>query len=157
MFLGREHEEQVIRDLVTGVSGRGGALIVVGDPGIGKSTLAGLGRQFAMQQGLMVLAATGVPAESRLPFAGLHQLLRPLADDIDVLPGQLRDAIGSAFGKGSGNAPDRFLVAMAVTNLLAAAAARQPLLVLADDVHWLDAPSCNVLTFLARRVDSMPV
>jgi DNA-binding CsgD family transcriptional regulator len=157
MFLGREHEERVICDLVAGAFGRGGALIVVGDPGIGKSTLAGLGRQFAVRQGLMVLAATGVPAESRLPFAGLHQLLRPLADDIDVLPGQLRDAIGSAFGKGGSSEPDRFLVAMAVTDLLAAAAARQPLLVLADDVHWLDAPSCDVLTFLARRVDSMPV
>ena len=72
MFLGREREKRVIRDLVAGIAQRGGALVVIGDPGIGKSTLADLARQFAIRQGLTVLATTGVPAESRLPYAGLH-------------------------------------------------------------------------------------
>ena len=157
MFLGREREKRMIRDLVAGASQRGGALVVIGDPGIGKSTLAGLARQFAIRQGFTVLATTGVPAESRLPYAGLHQLLRPLRDGIDDLPRPQRDALLSAFGQHTDRVPDRFLVALAVTDLLTAAAARQPLLVLADDAHWIDPPSCDVLAFLGRRVDSAPV
>jgi len=157
MFLGRERERRVIRDLVAGGPERGGALIVIGDPGIGKSTLAGLARRFAVRQGLTVLATTGVPAESRLPYAGLHQLLRPLRVGIDDLPGPQRDALLSAFGQGADPGPDRFLVALAVTDLLTAAAAGRPLLVLADDAHWIDPPSCDVLAFLGRRIDSAPI
>ena len=157
MFLGRERERRVIRDLVAGVPQRGGALVVIGDPGIGKSTLAGLARRFAVRQGLTVLVTTGVPAESRLPYAGLHQLLRPLRDGIDDLPGPQRDALLSAFGQGADPGPDRFLVALAVTELLTAAAAGRPLLVLADDAHWIDPPSCDVLAFLGRRIDGAPI
>lgn len=153
MLLGRDHEQQVIKNLVH----NGGALVLVGDPGIGKSTLAGIARRFAVAQDMKVLAATGVSAESRLPYAGLHQLLRPLRDDIDDLPGPQRGAILSAFGKDTDHVPDRFLVAMAVTDLLTTAAGRQPLLVLADDAHWLDAPTCDVLAFLGRRIDGEPV
>ncbi len=157
MFLGRERERRVIRDLVAGAPQRGGALVVIGDPGIGKSTLAGLARRFAIRQGLTVLATTGVPAESRLPYAGLHQLLRPLRAGIGDLDGPQRDALLSAFGQGADPVPDRFLVALAVTDLLTAAAAGRPLLVLADDAHWIDPPSCDVLAFLGRRVDSAPI
>ena len=157
MFLGREREKRVIRDLVAGVPPRGGALVVIGDPGIGKSALAGLARRFAIRQGFTVLATTGVPAESRLPYAGLHQLLRPVRDDIGELPVPQRDALLSAFGQGAGPGPDRFLVALAVTDLLTAAAAGRPLLVLADDAHWIDPPSCDVLAFLGRRIDGAPI
>ena len=157
MFLGRDHEERVIGDLLAGVPRRGGALVVIGDPGIGKSTLAGIARRSAVARGLKVLATTGVPAESRLPYAGLHQLLRPLRDDIDHLPGPQRGAIHSAFGRDTDHVPSRFLVAMAVTDLLTTAAARQPLLILADDAHWLDTPTCDVLAFLGRRIDDEPV
>jgi AAA ATPase domain len=157
MFLGREREKRLIRDLVAGAPQRGGALVVIGGPGIGKSTLADFAGRFAVRQGLTVLATTGVPAESRLPYAGLHQLLRPLRDGINDLPRPQRDALLSAFGQGTGHIPDRFLVALAVTDLLTAAAARRPLLVLADDVHWIDPPSCDVLAFLGRRIDSAPI
>lgn len=157
MFLGREHEKRVIRDLVAGVPERGGALVVIGDPGIGKSTLAGRARRLAVRQGFTVLATTGVPAESRLPYAGLHQLLRPLRDGIEDLPRPQRDALRSAFGQGTDRVPDRFLVALAATDLLTAAAAGRPLLVLADDAHWVDPPSCEVLAFLGRRIDSAPI
>jgi len=157
VLLGREHEERKIRDLVAGVPRRGGALVLVGDPGIGKSTLAGLARQFAVREGLTVLSSTGVSAESRLPYAGLHQLLGPLRDGIRELPGSQRDAIMSALGKSAGPVPDRFLVAVAVTDLLTAMAAGRPLLVLADDMHWMDPPTCDVLAFLSRRIDDEPI
>ncbi len=156
MFLGREHEKRVIRDLVAGVPERGGALVVIGDPGIGKSTLAGLARRLAVRQGFTVLATTGVPAESRLPYAGLHQLLRPLRDGIEDLPRPQRDALRSAFGQGTDRVPDRFLVALAATDLLTAAAAGRPLLVLADDAHWVDPPSCEVLAFLGAADRQRP-
>ncbi|WP_225100310.1 LuxR family transcriptional regulator [Streptomyces sp. CoH27] len=157
MFLGRDHEQQVIRELTGGLPARGGALVVIGDPGIGKSQLTELARQTAVQRDLMVINATGVPAESRLPYAGLHQLLRTLREGVDDLPGQQRDAVLAAFGQTTAQAPDRFLVALAVTELLTAAAARQPLVVLVDDAHWIDSPTCDVLSFLARRIDSEPI
>jgi DNA-binding CsgD family transcriptional regulator len=157
MFLEREREKRVIRDLVAGVAQHGGAVVVIGDPGIGKSALAGLARRFAIRQGLEVLATTGAPAESRLPYARLHQLLRPVRDGIGDLPLPQRDALLSAFGQGTGRVPDRFLVALAVTDLLTAAAARQPLFLLADDAHWIDPPSCDVLAFLGRRVASASI
>jgi DNA-binding CsgD family transcriptional regulator len=157
MLLGREHEQRVILELIGGLPEHGAALVVIGDPGIGKSRLAELARQSAIQRDLMVIAATGVPSESRLPYAGLHQLLRTLRDGIDDLHASQRDAILAALGQATGQVPDRFLVALAVTELLTAAAARQPLLVLADDAHWLDQPTCDVLAFLGRRIDSEPI
>jgi DNA-binding CsgD family transcriptional regulator/tetratricopeptide (TPR) repeat protein len=157
MFLGREREERVVKKLIGSIPGHGGALVVIGDPGIGKSTLAGLARQAAIERDLMVLATTGVPTESCLPYAGLHQLLRPLRNGIGELPGPQRDAILAAFGQVTDRVPDPFLVAMAVTELLSAAAARQPLVVLADDAHWLDPPTVDALAFLGRRIDDGPI
>jgi DNA-binding CsgD family transcriptional regulator len=157
-LIGREHEERVIRLLVSGAARRGGAQVVIGDPGIGKSALVDLARDIATERGFAVLAMTGVPAESRLPFAGLDQLLRPLQDRIAELPGPQRDAVLSAFGKSTpggragAEAPGGFLVGIAVTELLIGAASQQPLVVLADDAHWLDPSSCQVLAFLARRI-----
>jgi DNA-binding CsgD family transcriptional regulator len=161
-LIGREHEEQVIRALVTGAARRGGARVLIGDPGIGKSALVGVAREVAVQHGFAVLAMTGVPAESRLPFAGLDQLLRPLHNRIGELPGPQRDALLSALGKaalgrGSEEGHEGFLVGVGVTELLTAAASRQPLIVLADDAHWLDPSSCHVLTFLARRIHDAPI
>jgi DNA-binding CsgD family transcriptional regulator len=157
MLLGREHEQQVILELIGRLPEHGGSLVMIGDPGIGKSRLAEFAGQSAIQRDLMVIAVTGVPAESRLPYAGVHQLLRTLRDGIDDLPGPQREALLAAFGQFGERAPDPFLVSLAVTELLTTAAARQPLVVLADDAHWLDPPSCDALAFLGRRVDSEPI
>ena len=157
MFLGRDHEQEVVRKYIAALPRRGGSVVITGDPGIGKSTLAEFARQAAVQQDVLILTVTGVPAESRLPYAGLHQLLRPVRAGIRDLPGPQADAIRTAFGHSSGHVPDRFLVDLAVTELLASAAARRPLLVLADDAHWLDPPTCDALTFLGRRIDSEPI
>ena len=101
------------------------------------------------------------PRESRprsgLPFAGLHQLLRPVCDAAERLPAPQRQALAAAFGTGDGDQPEPFMIALATLNLLADAAARQPLLLVADDVQWLDPPSRDVLTFLARRLGSDPI
>jgi DNA-binding CsgD family transcriptional regulator len=157
VFLGRDHEQQVVREAIAALPGQGGTMVITGDPGIGKSMLAGFARKEAERRDLLVLTATGVPAESRLPYAGLHQLLRPVRARISDLPGPQADAILAAFGHATRQVPDRFLVDLAVTELLADAAAGQPLLVLADDAHWLDPPTCDALTFLGRRIGGEPI
>ena len=88
-------------------------------------------------------------AESHLPFAGLHQLLRPLLGEVGELPDPQRDALLTAFGMTRAPAPDRFLIALAALDLLAGAAARASLLLITDDAQWLDRSTGDVLAFVA--------
>src|SRR6185437_1979453 len=92
-----------------------------------------------------VLSAIGVEAEAELPYAGLHQLCRPVLDAASGLPGPQRDALRVALGAGEGPTPDRFLVALAVLSLLSEAAEEQPLLCVIDDEQWLDDASTMAL------------
>jgi hypothetical protein len=87
-----------------------------------------------------------------LPFAGLHQLCAPMLDRVERLPAPQREALEIVFGRTSGPAPDRFLVALAVLSLLGATAEERPLLCLVDDAQWLDGASAQVLGFVARRL-----
>src|SRR5690348_16607017 len=82
----------------------------------------------ARAHGMLILTATGVQSEAHLSFAGLHQLLRPLLAEVGDLPDPQRDVLLTAFGMTSAAAPDLFLIALAALDLLAAAAARVPLL-----------------------------
>ena len=98
MLVGREPELKTIHELVDGVAEHGGALVLRGEPGIGKSALLAEASRYAASEGFSVLAATGAQSEARLPFAGLHQLLQPVLDDADELPPPQRDALRSASG-----------------------------------------------------------
>ena len=106
---------------------------------------------------MRVLRTTGVRTEANLPFAGLHQLLRPILTGIEALPKPQYAALGVAFGLVEGAAEDPFLIALATLTLLADAAAHTPILVVADDVQWLDRPSADALAFVARRLGSDPL
>ncbi|MDG6105555.1 helix-turn-helix transcriptional regulator [Dactylosporangium aurantiacum] len=154
---GRERESQHLAGLVASARSGGGALVVRGEAGIGKSALLRQARLAAAGHGLLVLSATGTEAEARLPFAGLHQLLRPVLGRADELPDPQRDAVLTAFGMARGAAPDVFLVALAVLNLLGEAAAETGALLLVEDAHWLDPPSADALAFVARRLDADPI
>jgi hypothetical protein len=77
-LVGRERELQVLNAVVDGVGDRGGALVVCGEPGIGKSALLAMASRRATDRGMLALTAAGVQSETHLPFAGLHQLLRPI-------------------------------------------------------------------------------
>jgi DNA-binding CsgD family transcriptional regulator len=136
---------------------RGGSLLIRGDTGVGKSALLAAARARADTDGLAVLAAAGVPAEARMPFAALSQLLRPLLPQLGSLPDRQRAALSAALGVAAGDSPDAFLVGLAVLNLAADHAATSPLLLAVDDAHWLDDPSFDVLTFVARRLDMEPI
>ena len=94
----------------------------------------------------------GCQSEMELAFAALHQLCAPLLDGLTRLPVPQRDALRIAFGMGSGPTPDRFLVGLAVLNLLSDAAEPQPLICVVDDEQWLDRASAQVLGFVARRL-----
>jgi DNA-binding CsgD family transcriptional regulator/tetratricopeptide (TPR) repeat protein len=136
-------------------AGRSRALVVRGEPGIGKTALLRYAADTAPD--FQVARAEGVESEMELPFAALHQLCGRMLGRLDRLPGPQCEALGVAFGLRSGNAPDRFLVGLAVLGLLGEVAAEQPLLCLVDDAQWLDQASAQALAFVARRLDAESV
>jgi DNA-binding CsgD family transcriptional regulator len=150
-LVGRRRECAIIDGLLAGVrAGVAGALVVRGEPGIGKSALLGYARQQAPP--MLVLSASGAEAESDLAFAGLHELLRPVLGYLGELPDTQAEALAGALGLAPSPQPDRLLICAAVLGLLAAAAEDRPTLCLVDDAHWLDRPSADALVFTARRL-----
>ena len=148
---GREQECAAVDRLLAGArAGVAGALVVRGDPGIGKSALLGYARQHAPP--MLVLSAGGVQAESDLAFAGLHELLRPVLMYLGELPGTQSQALAGALGLAPSPQPDRLLICAAVLSLLAASAETRPLLCVVDDAQWVDRPSADALVFTARRL-----
>jgi len=154
-LVGRDGELSAIAGMLRGAGGRG--LLLAGEPGAGKSALLHAAADLAARDGRTVLRAAGVPAEAGVPYAGLHQLLYPLAGALEVLAPRPREVLRAAFGHAEGPAPDMFPVAVATLELLAGAAAGGGLLVLADDLHWMDDATLGVLRFVARRIASVPV
>jgi DNA-binding CsgD family transcriptional regulator len=149
--VGRRRECAAIDRLLAGArAGAAGALVVRGEPGIGKSALLSYARQQAPP--MRVLSASGAEAESDLAFAGLHELLRPVLGYLGELPGTQSQALAGALGLAPSPQPDRLLIGAAVLGLLAAAAEDGPTLCLVDDAHWLDRPSADALVFTARRL-----
>jgi hypothetical protein len=133
----------------------GRALVLRGEPGIGKTALL----EYAIESasGFRIARAAGVESEMELAFAALHQLCAPALDRLERLPGPQRDALGVAFGLRAGEAPDRFLVGLAVLSLLSEVAGERPLLCVVDDAQWLDRASAQALAFAARRLLAEPV
>ncbi|MEV5541701.1 AAA family ATPase [Saccharopolyspora shandongensis] len=154
-FFGRDDELKILAELIDGPGGRSGVL-VHGEAGIGKSALVAEAVSAASVAGLKVLTTTGVEAERKIAFAGLHQLLYPVRAGVDELPAPQRDALRTALGVAGGGKLSTYLVGLATLSLLADVAADRPLLIIAEDVHWLDCASADVLAFVARRIESDP-
>jgi DNA-binding CsgD family transcriptional regulator len=131
-------------------AGESRALVVRGEPGVGKTALLDYLAEHA--SGCRVARAVGVESEMELAYAGVHQLLTPMLDRLQRLPGPQRQALRTAFGLSSGPAPDRFLVGLAALSLLADVAEEHPLVCLVEDEQWLDRASAQVLAFVARRL-----
>ncbi|MDN5857468.1 MAG: LuxR C-terminal-related transcriptional regulator [Pseudonocardia sp.] len=131
---------------------RGGALVLRGQPGVGKSAL--LDDAVDRAEGMRVLRTQGVESESPLAFAALHRLLRPVLAHLGRLPARQARALRAAFGEGEDTDTDRFLVFLAALSLLAEASEDGPVLAVGDDAHWLDDASAAALLFVARRVQA---
>jgi DNA-binding CsgD family transcriptional regulator len=150
-LVGRRSECGMLDRLLEAVcAGQSRALVLCGEPGVGKTAL--LQHLMARAVKCRVVQIAGVQSEMELAFAGLHQLCVPLLDDLDYLPEGQGDALRIALGMSSGPAPDRFLVGLATLSLLAQVAEQQPLVCVVDDEQWLDRASAQVLGFVARRL-----
>jgi DNA-binding NarL/FixJ family response regulator len=150
---GRGLECARIEDLIASTrDGESGSLVLRGEAGIGKSAL--LAHAADLATGMRVLRGTGIETESELPFAGVHRLLLPVRHLVDLLPPPQRSAMKSAFGDGPVVAGDRWLLSLAVLNLLAEVAVDSPVLCIVDDAQWLDSASAEALTFVARRIQA---
>jgi len=131
--------------------------VVRGEAGIGKSSLLAEVAAHAREHGMLVLTTAGAQSETHLPFAGLHQLLRPVLGGMAQLEPSQRSALRAAFGLDEPVATSRFMVGLAALELIAEAATRSPVLVVADEAQWLDPSSCETLAFVARRVEAEPI
>jgi hypothetical protein len=150
-FRGRASERATLDAMLDRVrEGESAVLVMRGEAGIGKTALM---RYCARQAaGCRVVRIAGVQSELEMPFAAVHQLCAPMLDDMAALPKPQQQALRVAFGLVEGNAPDRFLVGLAVLSLLAEVAAERPLVCLIDDAQWLDESSRQVLGFVGRRL-----
>jgi DNA-binding CsgD family transcriptional regulator len=155
-LLGRHRECAALDELIASVrTGPSQSLVLRGEAGVGKSALLEYLVQHA--SGCAIARATGVESEMELAYAGLQQLCAPFLDRLERLPGPQRDAVGTAFGLRDGDAPDRFLVGLAVLSLLSEVAEERPVVCVVDDAQWLDAASAQALGFVARRLGAESV
>jgi DNA-binding CsgD family transcriptional regulator len=156
VLLGRRGERRRLDRLLACVrSGESAALVIRGEPGVGKTTLLEYLAERAA--GCRVARVGGVQSEMELAFAALHQLCAPMRDRLDHLPAPQRDALGTALGLIAGDASDRFLIGVAVLSLLSEVAEERPIVCLVDDAQWLDRASAQVLAFVGRRMSAESV
>jgi predicted ATPase len=155
-IVGREHELEVLLAAIDAAGSAGSAIAVCGEPVIGKSVLLQAAARRGQERGHLVLRATGVEVESQLPFAGLHELMRPVLGAADALAPPQRRALLSAFGIEDDGSPEPFLIGLAALNVLTGISAGQPVAVIVDDVQWFDQPSQDAVAFLARRIRPEP-
>jgi DNA-binding CsgD family transcriptional regulator len=156
-LLGREAEVDQLDALIDHARQGGGAVVICGEAGIGKSALLEHARERARGLGFQTLVTVGVESEVELAFAGMHQLLGPIVRFAEHLPDPQRGAVEAAFGVRGDLEPDPFLVALAVHRLVCDAAEADPVALIVDDAHWLDRPTLGVLSFISRRLETEQV
>jgi DNA-binding CsgD family transcriptional regulator len=156
-IIGREAELAGLRGLLGPVPQASQVLLVTGEAGMGKTVLLADAAGRARSAGMQVLPVIGRESESKLAFAGLHQLLRPVLPAAARLPGRQAQALLGALGLAADPvAPHPLLTGVAVLTLLSDLSERSPVLVVADDAHWLDRSSLDALAFAASRLDAEP-
>jgi DNA-binding CsgD family transcriptional regulator len=157
-LIGREPEIARLRAFVARIAeGTGDALLLSGDPGVGKTSLLDFAAALATDSGIRLLRATGSQFEADISYAALHQLLHQWFDEVPRLNPLHAEALNVALGLGDGSPPAPFLVGGAVLALLRQAAKEQPVLLIMDDLPWLDHASALVLGMVGRRLAGLPV
>jgi len=156
-LMDRRSERDALDRLIEAVqAGQSRALVVRGDPGVGKTALLDYLAGRASDAGCRVARVVGMQSEMELAYAGLHQLCAPMLSSAEGLPLPQREALRVALGLIAGLPPDRFLVGLAVLNLLSEVAGERPLVCVIDDEQWLDQASAQALGFAARRLAADP-
>ncbi|MFH9967137.1 ATP-binding protein [Streptomyces mirabilis] len=156
-MIGRDKELRTLRRLLAdAAAGHGSAMLIHGAAGVGKSALLRTVGAEAIESGFKVLRTSGVEPEQWLPFAALQMLLQPVAHGMKDLSAPHRSALSGAFGVRD-TEPEIYRVGLAVLELLADEANQQPLLLLVDDLQWIDSSSRDVLKFVARRTNDLAI
>lgn len=161
MIIGREEELALLEQRLSAlIDGGTAAVVLEGDPGIGKTTLFRSAVSSALERGYFVLSCRPSQSEVRLSYAGLGDLLERVESDVfAALPPPQRHALEIALRLRDARAvaSDPRTIALAFRNILRELSAAHPLVVAIDDAQWIDAPSAGVLTFAARRLESEPL
>jgi len=153
-LVGRDSELAVLTGMVDHIAAGGRSVVMLGDAGAGKSALLMALSEHGRAAGLRVLAAARSESQVHRPLAGLRDLLRPVLGSLVGLPDGQRQALGAVLGRGPVPAPGPLVVATAALSLIVGAAEERPVLVVVDDVQWLDRATQQVLAFVARRIST---
>jgi DNA-binding CsgD family transcriptional regulator/tetratricopeptide (TPR) repeat protein len=156
-LIGRDAELGMIEHLLERIHTEGSSIVVRGEAGVGKSTLLEAAGEKARTTGALVVEVSGIESEAMPPFAGLDRLLRPLLSTPVAMPAVQRGALMTALKIKEGPPPELFLIALAALTLIVASASRRPVVLIVDDVQWIDTPTIDVLTFVSRRLHDDPV
>ena len=155
MLFGRGDDCAELTDIVVAAQrGASRAMVIRGEAGVGKTALLDWLSHESAQRAMAQLRCAGVESEADLPFAGLHQLLRPAIHAMPALPRLQQEALNGALGLSGRRGVDPFLVAVAALSLLGELAADTGVICIVDDAQWLDPSSADVLRFVARRLDA---
>jgi DNA-binding CsgD family transcriptional regulator len=151
-LVGRSGELERIVRLVAEAARQGAALMIFGDPGVGKSALLNVAADvFAAQQG-QVLVAAGLEHEADIAFSTLSLLLHPVQAQVAELDVSHRQCLSAVLGLAEGPVASRLMVANSVLELLRVVASRRPLLMIVDDLQWVDRSSAAILGLVSRRL-----
>jgi len=154
--VGRDDEISAISRFISALE-HGGALLMVGEAGVGKTTLLAAATHIARARECRVLSVAGGQFDMDVSYASLRRLLEPVLDDIQYLPIQMREALAVALGIGEGPAPRPLVIYNAVLTLLTRVGETVPLLILIDDLPWLDRASATALASVSRRLSGTHV
>ena len=152
VLFGRDQELRSLRDFLGRVRAGSGTRLLTGDAGVGKTALLDAAAKAAADEGMHVLRAAGSEFESDLGFAALNQALIPVLEYAERLGADHREALAIALGLCEGKAADRLVISTAVLLLLRQVAAECPVLLIVDDLAWVDRASATVLRFVVRRL-----
>jgi hypothetical protein len=156
-MVGRDHEQRLLSRLVDSLNASGGAAVILGEPGMGKTSLLSFVADYAKHRGVRVVSARGIESDTVLPFAGLTDLLWPLQAHLATLPALQREALEVRLALSDGPPRAPLAACAGALGVLTAAADQSALVILVDDFQWLDAESAQILLFVARRLVDEPL
>jgi DNA-binding CsgD family transcriptional regulator len=152
IVVGRDHEQRILSGLIDSLTVGGGALVVLGEPGMGKTSLLRVVADYASRRDVSVHMLRGIESEAVLPFAAIMDLLSPLQEHLTTVPTIQREALEVCLALSAGPPHGPLAACAGTLGVLATAADQRPLVVLVDDFQWLDSESAQILQFVARRL-----